>query len=82
MSNRYSSSSSSLDSKVYVGGLTQSASKDEIEEAFERYGRLRNVFVARNPPGFAFVEYENSKDAEDSVRALDGRYLEIFFLFI
>ena len=78
MSNRYSSNSTSLESKVYVGGLTQNASKDEIEEAFERYGRLRNVFVARNPPGFAFIEFDNSKDAEDSVRALDGRYLSFF----
>ena len=59
--------------KVYVGGLTRNTSKEEVERAFGHYGRLRNVFVARNPPGFAFVEYEDSHDAEDSVRGLDGR---------
>jgi len=72
MSHRYTSSCP-LGCKVYVGGLTQHASREELEGIFERYGRLRNVFVARNPPGFAFIEYENPDDAEDSVRALDGR---------
>ncbi len=61
--------------KVYVGGLTQSTSKDDLEMAFERYGRLRSVFVARNPPGFAFIEYEDPQDANDAVRALDGRLI-------
>ncbi|CAB4055797.1 CPD [Lepeophtheirus salmonis] len=36
------------------------------------YGPLKNVWVARNPPGFAFVEFEDPRDAEDSVRGLDG----------
>lgn len=61
-----------LDCKVYVGNLNSSASKYEIESAFAKYGPLRNVWVARNPPGFAFVEFEDKRDAEDSVRGLDG----------
>uniref|UniRef100_T1GP77 RRM domain-containing protein n=1 Tax=Megaselia scalaris TaxID=36166 RepID=T1GP77_MEGSC len=58
--------------KVYVGNLGSSASKYEIENAFSKYGPLRNVWVARNPPGFAFVEFEDRRDAEDAVRGLDG----------
>lgn len=73
---RYSSrSSAGTGCKVYVGGLTQNASKEEIEDVFERYGRLRSVFVARNPPGFAFIEFDDPIDAEDSVKALDGRLI-------
>jgi len=64
-----------LECKVYVGDLGSGASKQELEEAFRYYGPLRNVWVARNPPGFAFVEFEDSRDAEDAVRALDGRTL-------
>lgn len=62
----------SLDCKVYVGNLGSGTAKHEIESAFGKYGPLRNVWVARNPPGFAFVEFEDNRDAEDAVRALDG----------
>lgn len=56
--------------KVYVGDLGNNASKQELEDAFGYYGPLRNVWVARNPPGFAFVEFEDPRDAEDAVRGL------------
>ncbi|XP_034231925.1 RNA-binding protein 1-like isoform X1 [Thrips palmi] len=61
-----------LTCKVYVGNLGSSASKHELESAFTKYGPLRNVWVARNPPGFAFIEFEDPRDAEDAVRGLDG----------
>lgn len=55
-----------------MGNLGSSASKYEIENAFSKYGPLRNVWVARNPPGFAFVEFEDRRDAEDATHGLDG----------
>ncbi|KAG1714332.1 RNA-binding protein 1 [Nymphon striatum] len=61
-----------LDCKVYVGGLAINTAKHEIEEAFNKYGPMKNVWVARNPPGFAFVEFEDPRDAEDAVRSMDG----------
>ena len=61
--------------KVYIGNLGNNASKYELEDAFSKYGPLRNVWVARNPPGFAFVEFEDPRDAEDSVRGMDGTRL-------
>jgi hypothetical protein len=66
-----------LSCKVYVGNLGSSASKHEIESAFSKYGPLRNVWVARNPPGFAFVEFEDPRDAEDAVRGLDGTWVGV-----
>lgn len=61
------------DRKVYVGDLGNNARKNDLEYAFSAYGQLRCVWVARNPPGFAFVEFEDARDASDSVRGLDGR---------
>ncbi|KAK0399749.1 hypothetical protein QR680_003197 [Steinernema hermaphroditum] len=55
-----------LDCKVYVGGLPPDATSQEIEDAFHRFGRIRKVWVARRPPGFAFVEFEDNRDAEDA----------------
>ncbi|XP_011702211.1 PREDICTED: serine/arginine-rich splicing factor 7-like isoform X2 [Wasmannia auropunctata] len=65
----------SSDGKVYVGDLGSSASKQQLEDVFSYYGPLRNVWVARNPPGFAFVEFEDPRDAEDAVRGVDGRII-------
>ncbi|RXN23314.1 serine arginine-rich splicing factor 3 isoform X1 [Labeo rohita] len=64
-----------LDCKVYVGNLGNNGNKSELERAFGYYGPLRSVWVARNPPGFAFVEFEDPRDATDAVRELDGRTL-------
>ncbi|XP_010281261.1 PREDICTED: serine/arginine-rich splicing factor 7-like, partial [Phaethon lepturus] len=44
------------ETKVYVGNLGTGAGKGELERAFSYYGPLRTVWIARNPPGFAFVE--------------------------
>ena len=32
----------------------------DLEDAFSRIGRVRDVWVARKPPGFAFIEMEVS----------------------
>uniref|UniRef100_A0A158PAU1 RRM domain-containing protein n=1 Tax=Angiostrongylus cantonensis TaxID=6313 RepID=A0A158PAU1_ANGCA len=61
-----------VDAKVYIGGLPHDATSQEIEDTFHRFGRIRKVWVARRPPGFAFVEFEDTRDAEDAVKSLDG----------
>lgn len=66
-----------LETKVYVGNLGTGAGKGELERAFSYYGPLRTVWIARNPPGFAFVEFEDPRDAEDAVRGLDGKYVQM-----
>lgn len=68
-----------LDCKVYVGNLGSSGNKTELERSFGYYGPLRSVWVARNPPGFAFVEFEDPRDATDAVRELNGRYVAIAY---
>ncbi|XP_035626745.1 serine/arginine-rich splicing factor 7-like isoform X3 [Oncorhynchus keta] len=68
------SSSPNTDCKVYVGDFVNGAAKSELERAFSYYGPLRSVWVAR-PACFAFVEYEDTRDAEDAVRGMDGKVL-------
>ncbi|BFI15802.1 protein MpSR4 [Marchantia polymorpha subsp. ruderalis] len=58
-------------SRVYVGNLDPRATERELEDEFRVYGVLRSVWVARKPPGFAFIEFEDRRDADDAIRALN-----------
>jgi len=42
----------------------------DLEELFDRYGRIHRVDIKN---GFGFVEFEDSRDAEDAIRGEDGR---------
>ncbi|KAF5828193.1 hypothetical protein DUNSADRAFT_18071 [Dunaliella salina] len=58
--------------RVYVGNLPPGIHERDLEDEFIRFGRIRSVWVARKPPGFAFIEYEDVRDADDAVARLDG----------
>jgi arginine/serine-rich splicing factor 7 len=47
-----------------------------MHDEFDRFGKVIDVWVARKPPGFAFIEYEDEKCAEDAVKDMDGRFLQ------
>lgn len=68
--------------KVYIGNLGNNGSLYEIKSIFAKYGKLRNAWIARNPPGFAFIEFEDSRDAKDAVRVLDGTYVSYICICI
>ncbi|XP_067009783.1 RNA-binding protein Rsf1 isoform X2 [Anabrus simplex] len=58
--------------RVYVGGLSDSVKKEDLESQFEKYGKLNSVWVAFNPPGFAFIEFANEDDAETACDDMNG----------
>lgn len=58
--------------RVYVGNLCEKVKKEDLENEFTKYGKLNSVWVAFNPPGFAFVEYESKNDAEKACSILNG----------
>ena len=33
-----------------------------------RFGKVMKVWVAHQPPGFAFVEFDDERDAEDAIK--------------
>ena len=61
--------------RVYVGGLSQGTKKEDLESEFEKFGKLNNVWVAFNPPGFAFIEFSNKTDAENACDSMNGTEL-------
>ena len=47
--------------KVYVGDLGEGGSKPELEREFEKFGPLKSVWVARNPPGKGLCRRQSSE---------------------
>uniref|UniRef100_A0A914H409 RRM domain-containing protein n=1 Tax=Globodera rostochiensis TaxID=31243 RepID=A0A914H409_GLORO len=43
-----------LDAKIYVGGLPEDATSEELDDVFHRFGRIRKIWVARRPPGMPY----------------------------
>merc|ERR1712072_818867 len=63
-------------SKIYLGNLSSNVDDRDIEDTFGKFGRIENIWIARKPPGFAFVTYDDPRDAEDATREMDGRELD------
>ena len=62
-------------SKLYVGNLGYSVTKEQLEELFSNYGEVRQVNIIEGR-GFGFVEMSNSSEAEKAKEALDGSDFE------
>ena len=48
--------------KVYVGGLEPDVTQKDLEEEFDYFGRVNDVWVAKNPPGTGTIpaHFKNS----------------------
>ncbi|KAK0416811.1 hypothetical protein QR680_012697 [Steinernema hermaphroditum] len=63
----------SRDCRVYVGNLPPDVRTKDVEDLFVKYGKIMFVDLKnRKGPPFAFVEYDDPRDAEDAVRSRDG----------
>jgi len=59
--------------RVYVGRLSSRTRERDLDDVFSKYGRVQSCDLKY---GYAFVEFEDPRDAEDAVRALDGHNLD------
>ncbi|KAL5016071.1 hypothetical protein ScPMuIL_005660 [Solemya velum] len=61
------------DSRIYVGNLPPDIRSRDIEDLFYKFGRITFVDLkTRRGPPFAFVEFEDPRDASDAVSQRDG----------
>ncbi|KPJ64407.1 MAG: RNA-binding protein [Syntrophobacter sp. DG_60] len=58
-------------SKLYVGNLDYTVTKEQLEELFSSYGEVRQVNVIEGR-GFGFVEMSSQSEAEKAKEALNG----------
>ena len=64
---------SSIEKKVFVGGLPHGCTNEEIKGYFSDYGVVTDVDVkmdkgTNKPRGFAFIEYEDTASANNAIK--------------
>lgn len=62
--------------RLFVGDLKEAVEKEQLKAAFDRFGTISDIWIAHNPPGFAFVEFEEMSQAEEAIKEMHG--VELF----
>ena len=59
--------------RIHIADLAVDCSQKELERHFGKFGEYRELWLARNPPCFAFCCYKHRSDAEEAIKEMDGR---------
>ncbi|KAK2198278.1 bifunctional RNA recognition motif domain/Nucleotide-binding alpha-beta plait domain superfamily/RNA-binding domain superfamily [Babesia duncani] len=61
-------------SRVYVGNLSEDVTQEDLEREFERIGKITSCEIKKTVSGaaFAFLEFEDARDAQDAIKEKDG----------
>lgn len=67
-----------MNTKMYVGNLSWSATEQDVRELFAQYGTVTDISLPTDretgrPRGFAFVTMETKEGMEAAMRALEGQ---------
>ena len=70
-----------METKLYVGNLSYSITKEDLNDAFSPHGIVTDVHVVTDkvsgrPRGFAFVTMDSKEGAEAAIQALNGSQWE------
>ncbi len=69
-----------MDVKLYVGNLPFDTTEDAIREMFAQSGTVVSVALIKDratgySKGFAFVEMSSQSEAQEAIKALNGRMI-------
>lgn len=67
-----------MDVKLYVGNLSYETTEEDLQELFAAAGTVKSVSLIKDrdtgrSKGFAFVEMGSQSEAEEAIKALDGK---------
>jgi hypothetical protein len=49
--------------------------EDDLRDAFGKFGNITHAWTAKNPPGFAFIEFDDQHAVEEAKNSMDGQTL-------
>lgn len=61
-----------MGSKVFIRSLSLDCHESDIERFLKGYGRIKDIILKK---GYAFIEFDDYKDADDAVYELNGKKL-------
>ena len=62
--------------RIYVGGLDANTKKEDLDDAFQKFGKIKSIDMKENEPHgkyYAFVEYEDNRDAQDAIAEMNKK---------
>jgi len=67
--------------RLFVGGLPWAVTDQQLEEIFSKHGKVASAKVITDrytgrSKGFGFVEFEDEKEADAAIKALDQTELD------
>lgn len=70
-----------MSKRLFVGGLPYTVTSSQLEEIFSKFGKIVSCDVITDrysgqSKGFAFVEMENDKEADEAIEKLNDTELE------
>jgi len=70
-----------MSKRLFVGGLPYTITSSQLEEIFSKFGKVVSCDVITDrysgqSKGFAFVEMENDKEADEAIEKLNETELE------
>ena len=60
--------------RIYIDNLDAHVSEQDIEYEFQTYRVIRHIWVARKPPDYAFINFDNRRNAQVAIHDLDGKH--------
>ena len=65
---------------MYIGNLAYDVTENDLRNAFSEFGEVSSVKIITDkfsgrPKGFAFVEMPDNSEADQAIKALNGKVL-------
>ena len=59
--------------QIFIAKLSSSVREKDLDYEFRRFGTIRSIQLKR---GYAFIEYDDYKDAQEAIAEMDGKKFE------